>query len=140
MTWAWSRIAGSIQTAGRPKAGSLVGVPGSGPADAAGIDREEHAREGLAGTDLDALQRDAVGVRLEFEVVANVHRCRKETDFLRELLAQAADALEQFAVLAAIDQRDQPVADLETEHIDRGDVGPAGFGSFFGRRRPARLS
>jgi hypothetical protein len=75
--------------------------------------------------DLDALERDAVGVRLELEVVADVHRRGKEADFLGKLLAQAADALEQLAVLALVHQRNQAVADLQAEHVHRRDVGPA---------------
>jgi hypothetical protein len=43
----------------------------------------------------------------------------QEADLLGELLAQAADALEQFAVLAASTSGNQAVADFQAEHIDR---------------------
>jgi hypothetical protein len=63
-----------------------------------------------------------------------VHRRREEADLLGELLAQAADALQQLAVLALVDQRDQAVADLQPEHIHRRHVGPARL-LRLGRRR-----
>jgi hypothetical protein len=70
-----------------------------------------------------------------------VHRRGQEADFLGELLAQAADALEQLAVLAAVDQRDQAVADLQAEHVHRRHVGPARLLRFHrrGGRRGGRL-
>jgi hypothetical protein len=54
-----------------------------------------------------------------------MHRRGEEADVAGELLAQAADALEQLAVLALVHHRDQAVAHLEAEHIHRGHVGPA---------------
>ncbi len=73
---------------------------GQGAADPPGIDGEIHARIGLAGTDFDTLERDAIGIRLQFQIVADMHRRRQEADLLREFLAQAANALEQLAILA----------------------------------------
>jgi hypothetical protein len=116
------------------------------------IDRQVHPGEGLAVADRDTLQGQAIGIGAQFEVVADMHRRREEADLLGEFLAQAANALEQFPALAAIDQRDQPIADFKPEHVDRCDIGPAGFdvfrhgrGLLFGARRlrprrPARIA
>jgi hypothetical protein len=66
-----------------------------------------------------------VAVRLQLEVVADVHRRGQEADFLGELLAQPRMRLQELAVLALVDQRDQAVADLQPEHVDRRHVVPA---------------
>jgi hypothetical protein len=42
--------------------------------------------------------------------------------------------LQQFAVLMLVDQRDQAIADLQAEHVDRGDVVPADISLLRGRR------
>jgi hypothetical protein len=110
---------------GQTKGGVGGLAPGERPRHAARVDGEELAGIGLAAADLDALEREPVAVGLELEVVADVHRRGQEADFLGELLAQPADALEQLAVLALVDHRDEAVADLEPEHIDLRDVVPA---------------
>ena len=102
------------------------------------VDGEELAWIGLASTDLDALERDAVAVGLELQVVADMHRRGQESDLLGKLLAQAADTLEQLAVLALVHHRNQAVADLEAEHVHLRDVVPArlqriGLGLLHGR-------
>ena len=67
-----------------------------------------------------------------------MHRRNQETDLLSEFLADAADAAQQFAVLRFVDQRNQPIADFQTEHVERRHVGPARllrFGRHHRRRR-----
>jgi hypothetical protein len=59
------------------------------------------------------------------QVVADVHRRHQEADVLGDLLADARMRLQQFAVLGAVDQRHQAVADFQAEAVDRGDVVPA---------------
>ncbi|AHG33440.1 hypothetical protein BBQ_3538 [Burkholderia pseudomallei MSHR511] len=88
------------------------------------IDREPLARIRFARADFDALERDPVSVRAQLEVVADVNDGRQEADFLRELLADALDPLEQFAVGVLVDERNQPVADFEAERIDQRHVFP----------------
>ena len=73
--------------------------------DAARINRQIHARERLAGADLDPLERQTVGVWAQLEVIADMHRGRQKADFLRELLAKSANPFEQLAVLPIVDQR-----------------------------------
>ncbi len=55
---------------------------------------------------------------------------RQEANFLRELLADTLDTLEQFAVRVLVDERNQPVADFETERVDHRHVVPACLGVF----------
>jgi hypothetical protein len=90
------------------------------------VDRQELAGMGLAIAHFHALERDAVGRGLQFQVVADVHRRRQEADLLGELLADALDALEQFAALP-LSTRDQAVAHFQAQRIDRHDVVPAGL-------------
>jgi hypothetical protein len=97
------------------------------------IDRQELAVHRFAAAHFHALQRDAVGRRLQFQVVADVHRRRQEADFLGELLADALDALEQLAALALVDQRNQAVAHFQAQGVDRHDVLPGRF-FLLGRR------
>jgi len=91
----------------------------------------------VTDADLDALQRNPVTIGAQFQVVADVDHRRQEADFLRELLADALDPLEQFAVRILVDERNQPVADFEAERVDHRHVVPAGFG-VFGRRERGR--
>ncbi|MNO54039.1 hypothetical protein D3C76_445010 [compost metagenome] len=70
-------------------------------------------------------QGQAIGAGLQVEVVADVHGGHEEAQVLRQLLAHALDPRQQLATLVAIDQRDQPVADLQANHVDRRDVVPA---------------
>ena len=82
---------------------------------AAGIDREIALDLNLAFADRHAEDRDAVAVRLQLEVVADVHRLHQEAELLRELAAHGLDAREQGPGLVAVDERDQAIADLEAE-------------------------
>ena len=73
-----------------------------------------------------------------------MHGRREEADVLRELAADRLDAAQELAVLAGVDQRDEPIADLEAEGVDRlqvfllasalasGGAG-GGLGAFFSR-------
>ncbi|MNP14163.1 hypothetical protein D3C76_1064760 [compost metagenome] len=69
-------------------------------------------------------QGQAIGAGLQVEVVTNVHGGHQEAQVLRQLLAHALDPRQQLAALVAIDQRDQPIADLQADHVDGGDVVP----------------
>ncbi|MGF6302212.1 hypothetical protein OKW42_005565 [Paraburkholderia sp. WC7.3d] len=113
-------------------------MPGSAADTWPGIDREPLARIGLARADLDALQRNAIAVRSQFEVVADMDDRRQEADFLRELLADALDPLQQLAVRVLVDERNQPVADFEAERVDHRHVVPARLGVFDRRQRGRR--
>ena len=91
------------------------------------IDRQKLASHRFARTHFDTLERDAVSRWFQFQVVADMHRWRQEADFLRELLADAFDTLQQFTALPFVDQRNQAIAHFQAERIDRHDVAPAGF-------------
>ena len=88
------------------------------------IDGQLAIREHLGLAHGRAQDGDAIGIRRELQVVADVHRLHQEAQLLGQLLAHALDAAHQFAALCAIDQRDQPVADLEPDEIDGLDVVP----------------
>ena len=53
-----------------------------------------------------------------------MHRRRQEADFLGELAADSLDPAQEFAVLRLIDQRDQAIADFESEHVHVRDIAP----------------
>ncbi len=126
---------GSIHTASMPKAGSRVAMPCSGPKTRPGVDGELLVGVDDALADRHAAQVDAVDVRREVEVVADVHGRDQEAELLRELAAHAAHAAEQIAALALVDQRHQAIADFETDEIDRADVVPGELAGFRRRRR-----
>jgi hypothetical protein len=58
-------------------------------------------------------------VRRELDVVADAHRRHDHAELERELLAQHADAWQQRAALALVDERHEAVADLEFERLER---------------------
>jgi hypothetical protein len=91
------------------------------------IDRQQIPGKRFALADLDPLEKDLVGIRLQFEVVADMYRRYQEADILRKLLPDAANAAQQLAVLRLVDQRDQPVADFESKNVERRHVRPARF-------------
>ena len=125
-----------IDPHGRQAEGGIGGDQArQGAARHARIDRQVLAAERFAGAHFHALEGDPVGRRLELEVVADVHRRRQKTDFLRELLADALDALEQLAALRLVDQGNEAVAHFQPQRIDRHDVLPA---RFFALRRGRR--
>ena len=97
------------------------------PVLTARVDGQELALLHFAVANLHALERDAVRRRTQLQVVANVHNRCQEAHVLREFLADALDAAQQLAVLALVDQRDQAVADLQTQHVDPRHVVPARF-------------
>src|SRR5690606_5673083 len=68
---------------------------------------------GRAPPHLHTRKQDAVFVRLKLEVVADMHNRRKETDILREFLAQAADAVQQFTILGVVHQRYEAVSNFQ---------------------------
>ena len=70
-----------------------------GPEDAARVDGELTVDVDDAFAERDAAEGDAVGVRRELEVVADVHRLHEEAELLGELAAHAPDARQQLAAL-----------------------------------------
>ena len=97
-----------------------AGLPNTRP----GIDRQLAIGIDDAIADRHARQADAIGVRRQLEVVADVHRLHQEAQLLRELAAHAADARQQFAALALVDQRHQAEADFQADQVDRLHVVP----------------
>src|SRR5690606_41730645 len=57
-----------------------------------------------AVADRHARQVDAISIRLQSEVVADVHRLNQETEILRQLASHSANTVEQFASLFCVDQ------------------------------------
>ena len=117
-------LAGSIQTASMPNAGSRVSMPGWLAEHAARIDRELALGIDHAVGHRHAGETDAIGIGRELQVVADVHRLHQEAKLLRQLAAHAANACQQFAALALVDQRHQPEADFESDQIHRLHVVP----------------
>ena len=64
-----------------------------------------------------------------------MHGLHQEAELLGQLLAHALDAAHQLAALIAVDERNQPVADLESDEIDLLDVVPAKLAFSVGGRR-----
>ena len=93
--------------------------------DAAGVDREIALDLDLALADRHPENRDAVAVRLQLEVVADVHGLDEEAELLGQLAAHGLDARQQRPGLIAVDERDQAIADLEADQVDGADVFPA---------------
>ena len=88
------------------------------------VDRQEHSGKDFAVADLDPFERDAIRVGAQLEIVADVHRGDQKSHVGGEFLAQATDAAQQFAVLVAIHEGEQPVAHLQPQRIDGHHVGP----------------
>lgn len=101
----------------------------------AGVDRQLAIRIDLRLGQADAHQRQAIGIGQQIEIVADMHRRHEKAEILRQLLAHALDSRQQLAPLIAIDQRNQPVADLQPDHVHRRHVVPA---EFLGFRRALR--
>jgi len=93
----------------------------------AGIDREEHARYGLPLAYRHAIHQNSISIGFELQVIPDMHRGREKTDFLRELLANPFNTLEQLSILDTIHQRNQPVSDLQGQHVHGDQVVPTGF-------------
>src|SRR6202044_3459943 len=70
---------------------------------------------------------DPVGVRAQFQIVANVHGLDQEAEFLRQFLAHSLDAPHEFAALIAVDQGNQAIANLQADQINRLDIVPGQF-------------
>ena len=79
---------------GQAERGIAGGHARQGAAGHAGIDRQELPIERFAHAHFHALEGDAVGGRVQFQVVADMHGWRQETHFLGKFLADALDALE----------------------------------------------
>ena len=95
---------------------------------AARVDGQVHARVGIALADHGPAQGQPVRAGLELQVVADVHRRRQETHVLCKLLAHSLDSGQQVALARLVDQRDQPVADLQAERVDWHEVIPGRLG------------
>src|SRR3546814_19762283 len=82
---------------------------------AARIEREIAIRIDLAFRDRHAVYQQAIAGRLQFEVVADVHRRNEEAEILRELFAHALDARHQSATLHGAHHRDQELGSTPWE-------------------------
>ena len=102
---------------------------------AARVQRQFAVRVQVAGRDRHAVQQHPVLAGRQLEVVAYMHGGNQEAQVVRELAAHAFQPCQQVAVLVLVDQRDQPIADLQAERFDRAQLVPAQFGG--GRRRGA---
>jgi len=69
------------------------------------VNRQELPGVSLAQSNFDALQKNAVSVRLQFEVVTNMDRRNEEADFLGEFFTDATNTTQQFPILRFVDQR-----------------------------------
>src|SRR6185437_13327678 len=103
--------------------------------NAARVDRELLVGIDDALADGHAAQVDAIDVGREVEVVADMDRRDQEAELLRELAPHPAHPAEEVAALTLVDQRDEPVADLETDEVDGADILP---GELAGLRRLRR--
>ena len=86
---------------------------------------------------------DDVGIGLELHVVEDAHRGHHEAQLAGELLAQRLDLLGQpvLAVLGAVDQRQQGVADLDLQVVQlQGCGGGSSAGSPLPPPGPAPLA
>jgi hypothetical protein len=63
---------------------------------------------------------------LQLHVVADADGGHDEADLGGELPADGGDAFEQVAALGGVDQRDQPVADLQLDRIDFEELSTGG--------------
>ncbi len=102
------------------------------------IHREQAAGHELAARDLGALDADRVAVRRELDVVADADRGEHQPELRGHLTADERDPLQQLAPLALVDERDQAVADLELEDVERQRV-PHRLRALQGRARLRRL-
>ena len=98
-----------------------------GAGDLPRIDGQLAVGEHLGLSDRRSQNGDAIGIRAQLQVVANVHGLDQKAEFLGQLLAYALDAPHQFAALIAIHQRNQPVTHLEADQVDGLDVIPGQF-------------
>ena len=53
-----------------------------------------------------------------------MHRRDEEAEILRHLLTYALHAVEELAALCLVDERDEPVADLKADYVNRCHVIP----------------
>ena len=100
-----------------------------------GIDRELALGIDHALAHRHAGEIDAIGVRRQVEVVADVHGLHQEAEILRELAAHAVNARQQIAALRLVDQRHQAIADFQADDVDRLHVFPRQLARFGRRRR-----
>lgn len=124
-----------LQAEGRVLAGDAV----EAAEYLAGVDRQLAIGIDLRFGHADPHQGQAVGVGQQVEVVADVHRGHQEAQLLGQLLAYALDSRQQLPALVAVDQRDQPVADFQADHVHRGDIIPAQFLDLLGALRRQQL-
>ena len=105
--------------AGRPKAGSVVCVPGRSIGAAVRIHDQQLAGEEFAAARIHFLDADAIVVRAQLHVVEDAHRRHDEAHLLRELAAQRLDLVGEAVALHVVDQRQQAVAEFDAQQIER---------------------
>src|SRR5690606_35626396 len=74
------------------------------------IDRKLAFRIDETLTDRHTAQIDAIGIRRQIEIVADVHRLNQEAEILRQLATYAANSRQQIPALRLVDERHEPIA------------------------------
>ena len=99
---------------GRPFAGDLFG-------DVARVDRKVVAHADRPTPDLGPADLETVLARLEPHIIDNPDARHDEPEVERHLSANPRHPVEQLGALVAVDERDETVAELERQRIERRD-------------------
>jgi len=106
------RALSGIHSAGRPKAGSVVGIPSFPLVAVPGFIASNRLTITSARRDFEPVDLRNVRRRFELQIVAHANRRNDDPDLAGGVTADHRDALEQIAALADVDERDQAEADL----------------------------
>jgi len=82
----------------------LVAEPGMVPDTCPGLMASSRSGTLLIHPTRRSQDGDAVGIRPQFQVVADVHRLNQEAKLFGQLFAHALDAPHEFAALIAVDK------------------------------------
>ena len=86
---------------------------------AARVHDHQLARHQLAAAGFDLLHGDAVFLRAERHVVENTHRRHDEAEIAGDLAAERLDLVCQAIAAAVVDERQQAIAELDLELVER---------------------
>ena len=111
-----------IQTAGRPNAGSVVGMPGQLTHGVARVHRQMVTGHHAAARNFRAAHAHDVLVRVQADVVADADGRDDHAELGGDLAADRADAGEQRAAGLLVDERHQAEADRQLERVERERV------------------
>ena len=112
----------SIQTAGRPKTGSLTRSPGQAAGSAAGVHGEMELRAQLAAAGDHFLDEDAVVFRAELEVVDDADLRNDEAELRGDLAADGLDLIGELAARGFVDEAKEAEAEFDLDVVDRQRV------------------